>query len=114
LLVVEGVVAVFIGVNYFNLGWKALQTFMMLLLVFSSQVRVLIVRERGHFWASRPRRELLFSTVGTTAGFLILGVYGIIIPPLTPYLTFFILGFSVLSVLGLDFPKFYIFRRFGL
>jgi H+-transporting ATPase len=86
----------------------------MLLLVFSSQVRVLIVRERGHFCASRLGNELLFSTVGTTAGFLVLGVYGIIIPPLTLHQIFFILGLSALSVLGLDFPKFYIFRRFGL
>ncbi|MGQ9718465.1 MAG: plasma-membrane proton-efflux P-type ATPase [Nitrososphaerales archaeon] len=114
LLVAEGAIAVFIGINYFILGWKELQTFVMLMLVFTSQFRVLVVRERRHFWSSRPGRELFVSIMATVGGFALLGAYGIIVPPLTPYQVLFILGFSALFTLSVDFPKYYIFRKFGL
>lgn len=45
-LVLEGIIAVFIGINYFHLDLVELQTFVMLMLIFTSQFRVLIVRER--------------------------------------------------------------------
>lgn len=114
LLVVEGAIAVFVGLNYYDLEWKALQTFVLLLLVFTSQFRVLVVRERRHFWSSRPGNALLLSTIVTIIGFALLGVYGIIVPPISPYQVLFTLGFSGLSTFVLDFPKYYFFRKFGL
>jgi H+-transporting ATPase len=114
LLIVEGAIAVFIGIDYFILGWKELQTFVMLMLVFTSQFRVLVVRERRHFWSSWPGRELFVSAIATVGGFALLGAYGIIVPPLTPYQVLFILEFSALFTLSVDFPKYYIFRKFGL
>jgi len=50
----------------------------------------------------------------TLGAFALLGVYGIIITPLTLSQVLFILGFSALFTLGVDFPKNYIFRKFGL
>ena len=114
LLVVEGVIGVFIGLNYFHLDSEALQTFVMLMLIFTSQFRVLVVRERRHFWNSRPGRELLISSILAIGGFALLGIYGLIIPPLKLYEVLFILGFSALFTLGVDFPKYYAFRKFGL
>jgi len=114
LLVLEGAVAVLIGIEYFRLEWGSLQSFVMLMLVFTSQFRVYIVRERRHLWSSRPGRELLAASVATIAGFVLLGVYGVIIPKLTFYEVFFILGLSALFTFSLDFPKYYIFRRLGL
>jgi H+-transporting ATPase len=114
LLVVEGAIAVLIGINYFHLEWKPLQTFVMLLLIFTSQFRVLVVRERRHFWSSSPGRELLVSTIAAIGGFALLGVYGMIVPALTPCQVFFTLGFSALFTFGVDFPKYYVFRKFGL
>jgi H+-transporting ATPase len=93
---------------------KALQTFVMLMLVFTSQFRVLIVRERRHFWASRPGRELVISSVVTLFGFAVLGVFGVVLPPVTVVQVLMILGFSALFTIALDFPKYYVFRRFGL
>jgi len=86
----------------------------MLNLIFNSQFRVLIVRERRHFWSSLPGRELLILSAATIIGFALLGVYGIFVPSLTVYQVLAILGFSVLFTLGIDFPKYYLFRKFAL
>ena len=114
LLVVEGVIGVFIALNYFHLGSEALQTFVMLMLIFTSQFRVLVVREREHFWNSRPGRELLVSSTVVICGFVLLGVYGLIIPALKLNEVLFVLAFSALFTLGVDFPKYYVFKKFGL
>ncbi len=114
LLIVEGMLVIIIGRNYFHLEWEHLRTMVMLNLIFNSQFRVLIVRERRHFWSSLPGRELLLLSIATIVGFALLGVYGIFVPPLSPSQVFTVLGFSVFFTLGIDLPKYYIFRRFGL
>ena len=113
-LVVQGAIVVIIGISYFHLEMEGLRTLMMLNLVFVSQFRVYIVRERRHFWSSKPGRELLVSTAATTVAFALLGVYGIIIPSLALYQVLLVLGFSALFTLGLDPVKYHVFRRFGL
>jgi H+-transporting ATPase len=114
LLVVEGVIVIIMGMKYFHLEWEKLRTLVMLNLIFNSQFRVLIVRERRHFWSSRPGRELLILSAMTLGGFALLGVYGIFVPSLGLYQVLAVLGFSVLFTLGIDFPKYYLFRRLGL
>jgi H+-transporting ATPase len=114
LLVVEGILVILMGRNYFHLEWEKLRTLVMLNLIFNSQFRVMIVRERRHFWSSFPGRELLILSAATILGFALLGVYGIFIPPLAPYQILAVLGFSVLFTLGIDFPKYYLFKKFGL
>jgi H+-transporting ATPase len=84
------------------------------MLVFTSQFRIYIVRERRHCWSSRPGRELVIASIATVIGFALLGVYGIIVPQLTVNEVLFILGFSAALTLSLDFPKYYTFRRLGL
>ncbi|MGE5300148.1 MAG: plasma-membrane proton-efflux P-type ATPase [Acidobacteriota bacterium] len=114
LLIVEGMLVIIMGRNYFHLEWEHLRTMVMLNLIFNSQFRVLIVRERRHFWSSFPGRELLLLSMATIIGFALLGLYGIFVPPLSPSQVFTVLGFSVFFTLGIDFPKYYLFRRFGL
>lgn len=114
LLVVEGMLVILTGKSYFHLEWEHLRTLVMLNLIFNSQFRVLIVRERRHFWSSLPGRELLLLSLATIAGFALLGVYGIFVPSLTPSQVLAVLGFSVFFTLGIDFPKYYLFRKFGL
>jgi H+-transporting ATPase len=114
LLVVEGMIVILMGMKYFHLEWEKLRTLVMLNLIFNSQFRVLIVRERRHFWSSRPGRELLILSAATIIGFALLGVYGIFVPSLTLSQVLAVLGFSVLFTLGIDFPKYYLFRKFGL
>jgi H+-transporting ATPase len=86
----------------------------MLNLIFNSQFRVLIVRERRHFWSSMPGRELLILSAVTIIGFALLGIYGVLVPSLTLNQVLMVLGFSTLFTLCIDFPKYYLFRRFGL
>jgi H+-transporting ATPase len=114
LLVLEGAIAILIGLDYFGLTWGPLQSFVMLMLVVTSQFRVFIVRERRHCWSSQPGRELLIASLATVVGFALLGIYGIIVPQLTVYEVLFILGFSAAFTFSLDFPKYYVFRKLGL
>jgi H+-transporting ATPase len=114
LLVLEGAIVLLIGTSYFHMNLSSLQTFVLLMLVFTSQFRVLIVRERKHCWSSRPGRELIISTVAAIIGFSFLGVYGVIIPPLTFDQMAFALAFSAVFTFGVDFPKYTIFQKFGL
>jgi H+-transporting ATPase len=114
LLVIEGAIMLFIGNRYYHMELVTLQTFVLLTLVFTSQFRVLIVRERGHFWSSRPGRELSLSCLATVIGFALLGVYGVILPPVTIAQVALALGFSAIFMLAVDYPKYYAFRKFGL
>ena len=114
LLVIEGAVVLLIGNNYYRMELETLQTFVLLTLVFTSEFRVLVVREREHFWSSRPGRELSFASLGTVIGFALLGVYGVILPPVTIAQAFLALGFSAIVTFAVDCPKYYAFRRFGL
>ncbi len=114
LLVVEGLLVILVGKNYFHLEWEHLRTLVMLNLIFNSQFRVLIVRERRHFWSSPPGREVLLLSMATIIGFALLGVYGVFVPSLAPSQVLAVLGFSILFTLAIDFPKYYLFRRYGL
>jgi H+-transporting ATPase len=113
-LIIEGAIGLLLGVNYLHLSWIELRTFALLILVFTSQFRVLIVRERTHFWSSRPGKALITSTSAALLVFVVLGVYGFIIPPIPSIAVAAAFLFSLLFTLGLDFPKYYIFKHFGL
>jgi H+-transporting ATPase len=114
LLVAEAALAVWAAGKIFRLPWESLRTFVLLLLVFTSQFRVLIVRERGPFWASRPGRGLTLATSSAVVGFGCLGVSGLLVPPVTLPAALFALAFSAAGMLALDYPKRLVFRRFGL
>jgi H+-transporting ATPase len=114
LLIMEGMLVILMGKSYFHLEWEHLRTLVMLNLIFNSQFRVLIVRERRHFWSSMPGRDLLLLSMATIIGFAFLCVYGILVPSLTSFQVLMVLGLSVVFTLGIDFPKYYLFRMFGL
>jgi H+-transporting ATPase len=114
LLVAEGMIVIISGKTYFHLDWERLRTLVMLNLIFNSQFRVLIVRERRHFWSSMPGRELLILSATTIFCFILMGVYGILVPALTLSQVLVVLGFSAVFTLGIDFPKYFVFKRFGL
>ena len=109
--IAEGVITIFIGEHYFNLPFNELLSFVLLMLIVTSQFRVIIVRERGHFWDSLPGKYLLISTVSAIVLFALLAVFGLIITSLTVYQVLFILAFSALFTLATDIPKYYIFKR---
>jgi H+-transporting ATPase len=112
--IVDDVLVILIAINYFHVQWNELTTLVMLTLIFNSQLRVLIVRERRHWWSSLPGKGLLISSTLTIVGFALIGVFGILVPPLNLFIVLTSFGFSVLFTLGIDFPKYYLFKKYGL
>jgi H+-transporting ATPase len=91
-----------------------LQTLMFLMLVFSGQGTVYLVRGRRHFWQSVPSRWLLLASVLDVAAVGVLATRGVLMAsvplPLVAGLLLLVLGYLVL----VDFLKIHIFRRLGV
>jgi len=113
-LLIEALLAIYLGVHVFNLSKGEMQTFILLTMVFTSQFRVLILRERRWFWSSRPGRELTLSIIGVTIAFLALGTLGIIVEPIPTTAALFSLAYSAIFTLGIDPLKVFIIRKTGL
>ncbi|MHB8853727.1 MAG: plasma-membrane proton-efflux P-type ATPase [Ignavibacteriaceae bacterium] len=112
--VVGDFIITLIGINYFHLQWKELTTLVMLSFILNSQFRVLIVRERKHFWSSLPGKGLLISTTSAIIGILIIGTLGILVPSLNISIALIVLGLSALFTACIDFPKYYVFKKLKL
>ncbi len=82
--VLESLFFTFIGVKYFGLlnSVSKLHTFAFELLMFSGMLTIFVVREREHFWNSRPSSTLLASIVADIALALAISTFGI--PGITP------------------------------
>jgi len=112
--VVEDVIIILTGINYFHLQWNELTTLVMLSFIINSQFRVLIIRERKHFWSSLPGKGLLISSISAVIGITLISLFGIFVPSINLSIVLTILGFSALFTLGIDFPKYYLFKKFSL
>ena len=107
----EDLFILYIGINYFHLDFDKLCTLVMLSLVFNTQFRILILRERGHFWSSIPSKTLIIVNITTIIGFVLLGIFGGFIANLQMNQVFVILGISMLFMLSIDFVKYYLFKK---
>ena len=56
----------------------------------------------------------MISSLATLIGFTFLGLYGVIIPAITPAQVLLVLGLCAVFTFGIDIPKRYAFSRFGL
>ena len=112
-LIVVDVLVISTG-RIFPLEWERLHALVMLNLIFNSQFRVLIMRERRHFWSSSPSLGLVLLSLGTIIGFMFLGIYRKFVPAFHFYLVFTVMGFSVVFTLSIDIPKCYFFREVRL
>jgi H+-transporting ATPase len=113
-LLVEALLAIYLGLYVFNLSKRGMQTFILLTMVFTSQFRVLILRERRWFWSSKPGRMLTIAVVGVTIAFVMLGTLGIIVEPIPANVALFSLVYSATFTLSIDPLKVLIFRKTGL
>ncbi len=112
--VLEGIGAILLARGLFHLPWDQLRTVVLLNLVFSSQFRVLIVRERRHFWSSQPGRGLALSAAVTLVVFGLLAALGIFTAALAPVMVLLVLCYSAVTTLAIDFPKYWSFRQFAI
>jgi len=114
LFALEDLIVIFIGMKFFRLGINEIRTLVLLSLVFNSQFRMLIVRERQHFWSSVPGRNLLLVNVITIVAFGFIGILGVFIPGIPFNQVSILLGFTVLFILCLDFVKYYVFKKLNV
>ncbi|RSN77656.1 HAD-IC family P-type ATPase, partial [Candidatus Methanodesulfokora washburnensis] len=110
LLLIEALIAIYIGQRLFSFPKNKMQTFILLIMVFTSQFRVLLVRERRYFWKSRPGRELIASVLVIIAVFLLLGTVGIVVERIPLSASLLSLAYSAAFTLGIDPIKVLIFR----
>ncbi len=98
----------------FGLTLHETQTLIFLMLVFSGQATVYVVRERGHFWKSRPVGWLLTATGFDVIVVSALAVGGVLMTPLAWPYVLLVLGIAAAFMLIMDPVKVVVLRRFGL
>ena len=100
--------------NVLQLPLANLQTLLFVMLVFSGQGTIYLVRERNHFWHSLPSKWML---IGTTVDILVVGLLatqGILMAPIPNSLVMEVLGVIGLYLILLDFVKVPIFSKLNL
>ncbi len=91
-----------------------LQTLLFVMLVYSGQGTIYLVRERKHFWNSMPSKWML---IGTTIDILVVGLLatqGILMAPVSPVLVAELFGIISVYLVLLDFVKTPIFSKLKL
>ncbi len=105
LIVVESLVILYIGMNAFGLGGDLarLQTFVFVWLTISGYYTVLSIRERRHFWDSRPSGWLAFALVVNSIIVFVISTIGLPdLAPITPVMYLFIAGYGFVTCLLLN------------
>jgi H+-transporting ATPase len=96
--------------NIFHLPAPQMQTFMFVMLVFTGQMNVYLVRERRHFWKSVPSRWMLLGTLMDIIIVSILASQGILMAAI-PFSLVILTLIVILIYLPLaDYLKLFIFR----
>ena len=103
-----------LGALYFNLSLGEMQTLMLLALVFSGQMGIYIIRERGHFWQSWPNRPVAIILWTAVLAFSLLGIYGIAMDSLLPIQVGITFAVCALGLAITDFPKHWAYHRLGI
>lgn len=97
-----------------RLPLEELQTFVFVMLVFTGQANVYLVRERGHFWRSRPSLWLALSTIVDVIVVSLLAAQGILMVAIPPVLIAAVFGTTIVYMVVLDLLKVWVFARLGM
>ncbi len=98
----------------FGLTWPQTQTFIFLMLVFSGQATVYVVRERGRFWKGRPIRWLVTATIGDVLVVSALAITGTLMTSIALGYAALALAVAIVFMFVMDPVKVAVLRRFGL
>jgi H+-transporting ATPase len=104
----------FAGRDWLHLPLPQLQTLIFVMLVFTGLGNVYLVRERRHFWQSRPSRWLLLATLLDIAVVSLMASQGILMAAISPALIAGVLAVALVYLVMLDYLKIHLFRRVGL
>jgi H+-transporting ATPase len=114
--VAELLIILGIGLNYFGLGnnLDQLQTFSFELLIYVELFDMLIVRERKHFWDSRPSNPLLIIILGDLLFVFLIAIFGLPgVTPIVPFIALTVPAFSFIAAfLVNDFIKVPLIKKF--
>ncbi len=102
----------FTGRNVLHLPLAQLQTLVFVMLVATGQGNVYLVRERGHFWRSRPSAWLVGSSIADLVAVILLARKGVLMAPVSPALIGGLLAVVVAYLIVVDQLKVLIFRYF--
>lgn len=99
---------------WLHLSLPELQTLIFVMLVFSGQGTVYLVRERHYFWHSHPSRWLLLSSFLDIVIVSVLATQGILMAAISPTLVAGLFILVLIFLMAADFLKIRIFSYFGL
>jgi H+-transporting ATPase len=91
-----------------------LQTLVFVMLVATGQGNVYLVRERGHFWQSRPSALLVGSSIADLVAVIFMATMGVLMAPVSPVLIAALLVVVAVYLFVVDQLKVLIFRHFGV
>ncbi len=104
----------FVGRDIVHLPLPQLQTLVFLMLVYTGQGNVYLVRERHRLWHSLPSRWLMLSSALDIVVVSLIATRGILMAPISWLLIASLLGIVLVFLVAIDGLKVRIFRRFGV
>jgi H+-transporting ATPase len=115
LVIAESFALLYVGLNIFHLtvADQSLYTFTFEILFYSAMFLIFNVRERGHFWNTRPSRTLLVAIISSMIAAIIVTTIGLPgLTPISPAVTLFVVSCSaVFSLIVNDLVKFLLVKR---
>ncbi len=88
-----------------------IQTLVFLMFVFAGQALVYVLRERGHFWSSRPSTLMMLLSLADIAVVSVFAVFGILMRPIPVTVVLALLAATLVFALLLDQVKVAVFRH---
>jgi H+-transporting ATPase len=113
-VVVESFVVLYLARSVLALSLHQQQTMIFLMLVFSGQATVYVVRERGRLWSSRPGGWLLLATTFDVIIVTVLAVTGTWMTAVSLPMVLMVLGIAVAWMLIMDPVKVAVLGRLRL
>jgi H+-transporting ATPase len=104
----------FAGRDVLHLPIRQLQTLVFLMLVFTGQGNVYLVRERNRLWHSRPSRSLILSSAADLVVVSLMATSGILMAPISWSLVASLLAIVLMFLFLIDGLKVHVFRHFGV
>jgi H+-transporting ATPase len=113
-VLVESFIDLYLGRVVFGLSLHQQQTLIFVMLVFTGQATVYVVRERGSFWSSRPGGWLLLATAVDAIVVGALAVTGTWMTAVSLAMVLMVFGIAVAFMLVMDPVKRLVLRRLDL
>lgn len=102
------------GRSFLHLSITQLQTLSFTTLVFTGQGMIYLVRERHHFWSSRPGKWMMVASALDILVVILLATFGILMQAIPLWITLSNLALVAAALFALDFLKVWFFQKFNL